>query len=74
MDRKKVLSINMYQANTDAYEPPTGKCPDINLILHSYRYTERWSFFKPKQTNQKTHSLLSFTPYIHVFQYDRHMS
>lgn len=39
----------MYQANTGAYEPPTGKCPDINLILHRYRYIERRSFLEPKQ-------------------------
>ena len=30
----------MYQANADAYESPTDKCTDINLILHSHRCRE----------------------------------
>lgn len=57
----------MYQANTGAYEPPTGKCPDINLILHRYRYIERRSFLEPKQ-RKEPHSLftLAFYPVIRL--------
>lgn len=61
----------MYQANTDAYELPAGKCTDINLFLHGYRYRERCHFLEPKikkNKRKKTASVLqSFTPQVQSF-------
>ena len=47
------MSINLYQAKTGVHELPTGKGPDINIILHSNKYIERFSFLEPKQTSKK---------------------
>lgn len=44
----------MYQAKTGIHELPTGKGPDINIILHSNKYIERCSFLEPNQTSKKT--------------------
>lgn len=46
------MSINMYQAKTGVHELPTGKGPDINIILHSNKYIERFSFLEPKQAKK----------------------
>lgn len=66
----------MYQAKTGIHEPPTGKGPDINIILHSNKHIERCNFLEPKQTNKKPPQPLyfRFILYKHVFQYERYMS
>ena len=50
----------MYQAKTGVHEHPTGKGPDINIILRSNKYIERCSFLEPKQTSKKPPQPLYF--------------
>lgn len=51
----------MYQAKTGIHELPTGKGPDINIILHSNKYIERCSLNQTKQA--KTYSLFTLEFY-----------